>query len=136
VYDYDGSVPGDFTVNKAHADGDNFIMTCNTGVPTGIHLYLVNQGANTTNDLGSYIQSDRYWGTFLVGSCTYSVDYDYLNNPYSVAPLTSNSLAWRDDNSDQNWDGYALTADSNSDGLIESDSNNSDSFEYILYTEP
>jgi len=137
ISDYVGSVSTDFSVSKAHADGDTFAFTCNTNVPNGIHLYIVNQAPNTTIDLGSNIGSDRYWGTFIIGSCTYNVTYDYTNNPYSEATLTDNELAWRDDNSDQNWDGYSSTSDSNSDGIIVSPSdNNSTGYEYILYTTP
>jgi hypothetical protein len=95
IYDY---VSGDgFSVNLAHADGDNMTMTVTGSLPDGIHLYLVNQSPNTkVVDLGT-IKTDRYWGSFLVGSTNgYAFYYDYSLNPYSNATPVNNSIAYRD----------------------------------------
>ncbi|MBF0452118.1 MAG: hypothetical protein HQK75_15560, partial [Candidatus Magnetomorum sp.] len=65
-------------------------------LPVGIHLYLVNQYPNTkTVDWGT-VKTDRYWGSFLVGSTNgYAFYYDYSLNPYSHATAVNNSIAYR-----------------------------------------
>ncbi|KPA19296.1 hypothetical protein MHK_000484 [Candidatus Magnetomorum sp. HK-1] len=71
-------------------------MTVTGSLPDGIHLYLVNQSPNTSVvDWGTVI-TDRYWGSFLVGSTNgYAFYYDYSLNPYSNATPANNSIAYR-----------------------------------------
>jgi hypothetical protein len=94
LYDY---VNGDgFSLNLAHADGDNMTMTVTGSSPDGIHLYLVNQYPNTSVVDAGTVKTNRYWGSFIVGSTSgYAFYYDYGLNPYSNATPGDNSIAYR-----------------------------------------
>jgi hypothetical protein len=94
IYDY---VSGDgFSLNLAHADGDNMTMTVTGSLPDGIHLYMVNQSPNTNAVDWGTVKTDRYWGSFIVGSTNgYAFYYDYSLNPYSNATPVNNSIAYR-----------------------------------------
>lgn len=131
-FDYLGSVSTDFFVNITYGDGESFTMVVDSNVPDGIHLYSIDQAPNTTENQYRKIESDRYWGTFIIGSCTYHLEYDYVANPHAAGTKTENYLAWRNHNSDT-WAYYDETDDDDGDGIIISPSNNSDRYEYILY---
>jgi len=135
VYDYTGTVAQDFSATLAYGDGETFTMSVSSSVPSGIHLYSVDQEPNTTYDLYEKIESKRYWGTFIIGSCTYLVKYDYVANTHAAVPTDrdQNSLGWRYNNADLNWASYGSTSDSDEDGIIISPADNTYRVEYILY---
>ncbi|KPA09145.1 hypothetical protein MHK_010652, partial [Candidatus Magnetomorum sp. HK-1] len=67
--DYAGSVSTDYSVSIAHADGDRFTATGDSGTYTGIHVYLVNESPNTITIPNGYtsMDTDHYYGVFPVG---------------------------------------------------------------------
>ncbi|ETR66195.1 MAG: hypothetical protein OMM_10955 [Candidatus Magnetoglobus multicellularis str. Araruama] len=71
-------------------------MTVTGSSPDGIHLYLVNQYPNTSVVDAGTVKTNRYWGSFIVGSTNGSTFYyDYGLNPYSNAIPGDNSIAYR-----------------------------------------
>ncbi|ETR71414.1 MAG: hypothetical protein OMM_08141, partial [Candidatus Magnetoglobus multicellularis str. Araruama] len=103
IYDYSGSTASDFMVNLSHADGDSFTVTGDGGTYTGIHLYLVNESPNITENTTGYITDNHYWGVFPVGTDpTYELLYHYEGNT-SIALEDELDLLNRFNNSDPSW---------------------------------
>jgi len=114
-------VSGDgFSLNLAHADGDNMTMTVTGSLPDGIHLYMVNQSPNTnTVDWGT-VKTDRYWGSFIVGSTNgYAFYYDYALNPDSSTTFSDNSIAYRSGNTDTDTWSKDFGSEDDGSGILE-----------------
>jgi alpha-tubulin suppressor-like RCC1 family protein/sugar lactone lactonase YvrE/uncharacterized protein YfcZ (UPF0381/DUF406 family) len=110
AYDYAGSVASDYSVSIAHADGDQFTATGESGTYTGIHVYLVNESPNTTTIPDGYtsMDTDHYYGVFPVGiTPTFSVAYNYSGNTYA-ADDSNLQIAYRTNNAGS-WTGFAST---------------------------
>ncbi|KPA16404.1 hypothetical protein MHK_003389, partial [Candidatus Magnetomorum sp. HK-1] len=110
VYDYSGSTASDYSVSIAHAGGDQFTATGDSGSYTGIHVYLVNESPNTISIPNGYtsMDTDHYYGIFPVGiSTTYSITYNYNGNSYANDD-TDLQIAYRTNNAGR-WTGFAST---------------------------
>ncbi|KPA12620.1 secreted protein, partial [Candidatus Magnetomorum sp. HK-1] len=131
VYDYTGSVAGDFVVNLASSDGDQLTATGNGGTFSGIQLYLVNESPNVTSPPTGWdaINTDHYWGIFPVGNTpTYHLTYNYTGNSF-VDNENAINLAYRQDNAASSWSALTTTLDTVSNTISKS---NETSAEYIL----
>ncbi|KPA18765.1 secreted protein, partial [Candidatus Magnetomorum sp. HK-1] len=105
VYDYSGTVAGDFNVNLTSSDGDTLTATGDGGLYTGIHIYLINESPNNTTPPSgcSSIDTNHYWGIFPVGTNpTYNITYNYSGNLF-VNNENTLKLAYRQDNSVNTW---------------------------------
>ncbi|MBF0452311.1 MAG: tandem-95 repeat protein, partial [Candidatus Magnetomorum sp.] len=101
IYDYAGSVASDFSVTLSHSDGDAFTALGDSGLYSGIHIYLVNEAPSTyTSPAGfSTVYTDHYFGVYPVGlTPAYSVAYNYSGNT-SITTDTGLRLAGRANNS-------------------------------------
>jgi hypothetical protein len=102
TYDYDGSIPEDFTVSLSSSNGDQFTVTGVEGCYTGIHLYLINESpGNSTPPSGwTLLHTNHYWGVFPVNidGNSYSI-YDVIYNYNGIPNFTNENdlkLARRD----------------------------------------
>jgi len=66
------------------AGEDEFSVSTMTGTPTGVHIYGVTEVPNVICGATGLGSNDRYFGVFIVNGTapTYTVNYDYSNNPY------------------------------------------------------
>ncbi len=118
-------------VSHIHADGDELTVFNFTGVPTGAHVYLVNEVPNTTTGVTGLGTNDRYFGVFKVGDtrATYKAEYDYNGNPFvgddSEPGLT---LYKRSDNAATSWADAGASLNTGTNTLLVS----GESTEYIL----
>ncbi|MFT6947668.1 MAG: hypothetical protein ACJARP_002095, partial [Vicingaceae bacterium] len=102
VFSYGGT---DLTLNYPNGDG----LTVNnlTGSPAGVHIYYVNDSANTTT-IPPGIDSmkvEEYGGTFIVGGTnpTYSIEYTYSTTPLSANAEREINLVTRPSNDSPGW---------------------------------
>lgn len=134
AYDYDGTNPGDFSVNLAHTDGDDITATGDGGTVTGIQVYRVDEAPNVNTPPSGYARIDalRYWGVHIVGSSspTYTVTYNYAGHP-GISDESTLKMAYRADNSASAWTDLAATLNTTDNTLIKTGQSGT---EYILGT--
>ena len=74
---------GGTTVNLAHPQGENLTVNNIMGSPTGVHIYRVDQDANTNSGIAGAGNNNRYFGVHHFGgtNTTYNALYNYNGNP-------------------------------------------------------
>jgi hypothetical protein len=80
---------GATTLTHVNPSGqDELTISSMTGTPAGVHIYGESQVPNVICGANGVGGNDRYFGVFVVngtttvGTPTYSVTYNYANNPY------------------------------------------------------
>ncbi|MFT4756291.1 MAG: hypothetical protein ACI91R_000936, partial [Vicingaceae bacterium] len=102
VFTYGGT---DLTLN--YPNGDELTINNLAGSPAGVHIYYVNDSANTTS-ISPGIDSmkvEEYGGSFIVGGTnpTYSTEYTYLTTPLSANAEREINLVTRVSNDSPVW---------------------------------
>jgi len=134
AYDYDGTNPGDFSVNLVHTDGDDITATGDGGTITGIQVYRVDEAPNVTTPPSGFDTIDplRYWGVYIVGSSapTYTITYNYAGHP-GISDESTLKMAYRADNSATAWTDLAAVLSTTDNTLVKTGQSGT---EYILGT--
>lgn len=125
AYDYEGTQPGDFSVNLAHTDGDNFTVTGEGGTITGIQIYRIDEAAMRDGSIkpsSSWnLDPYRYWGVFAIGTNpTYSLTYQYGSHP-GIDDENDLGLAKRDNLADDSWEDANATLNTENNTLVLTD---------------
>ncbi|MFT4755666.1 MAG: gliding motility-associated-like protein, partial [Vicingaceae bacterium] len=107
-YTYGGT---DLSINNGN--GEELLANSFTGSPDGMHLYYVNDTANTTTAPPGldFMNAVEYAGTFVVGgtSPTYSLKYTYATTILSAIEEREISFATRPSNAVLGWAQASLT---------------------------
>ncbi len=104
---YTGTWTGQ-TVKIGHSDGDTLTISnvSGTTLPSGVHVYRVDEAPNVTTPPGAITGLDplRYWGVYIAGGSgvTYDVTYNYTGHPGIITESTLD-LASRADNGTTSW---------------------------------
>jgi Concanavalin A-like lectin/glucanases superfamily len=83
AYNYAGNT-STANINFGTTGADNLAATLNAGTAAGIHVYGVNERANTMSGVDSLSVNNRYGGVYVVGgnpSAAYDAVYSYGANP-------------------------------------------------------
>jgi len=121
AFDYEGTIPADFSVNLAHSDGDNLTVTGDGGTISGIQVYRVDANSmreGSTKPESSWTMTPQhYWGVLSIGTgSSYSLTYKYTGHP-GIGDESDLGLAKRDNFSDNLWEDANATLDTESNTL-------------------
>ncbi len=104
---YTGTWTGQ-TVKIGHSDGDTLTISnvSGTTLPSGVHVYRVDEAPNVTTPPGAITSLDplRYWGVYVAGGSgvTYDVTYNYTGHP-GITNESTLDLASRANNGTTSW---------------------------------
>jgi hypothetical protein len=106
AYNYAGNT-STANINFGTVGADNLAATLNAGTAAGIHVYGVNERANTMSSVDSLSLNNRYGGVYVVGgnpSAAYNAVYSYGSNPTALS-YTPDTLGLykRTDNAATQW---------------------------------
>ncbi len=102
------------TINLAPCGQDDITISNVSGTPTGVLLYYVGTVPNDVTGIVGIGINDRYFGIrkFNDNAATYTVTYNYLNNPYvDLSDEANLALFSRADNAATPWADAAATID-------------------------
>ncbi|MEM6345549.1 MAG: LamG-like jellyroll fold domain-containing protein [Bacteroidota bacterium] len=97
---------GGTLLSLPHAGGDSMVLSNISGNPSSLHLYRVDEAANTLNPPATMAELDstRYWGVYMNGGINpnFDLDYFYMGNPL-VLNACEIDLASRSNNASTSW---------------------------------
>lgn len=101
-------------INLTPCGRDDVIISSVSGTPTGVILYYVGTVPNDVTGIAGIGNNDRYFGIrkFNDNAATYTITYNYLNNPYvDLSDEANFALFSRADNAATPWADAAATID-------------------------
>lgn len=102
-----------YSLGLSHAQGDSIHIVHTSGTVSGVHLYRVDSVPYVTDAPAPLylLDTNHYWGVFVVGSSSYAVGYYYDNNTFINAFDDCNiGFADRDNGEATDWDDQSLSA--------------------------
>ncbi|KPA12662.1 hypothetical protein MHK_007131, partial [Candidatus Magnetomorum sp. HK-1] len=110
AFDYTGTTASSFSASLTDSVNENITVTGDSGLYSGIHVYRVDSAPYSLSPPVQWtgIDTDHYWGTFLIGTgTTANIAYQYTGST-AVSVEADTQMAYRT-RVENDWSGMSAT---------------------------